>query len=84
MSDAEPPPEQGASGEIDGRLGELEVRSEFQARTVEDLDVVVREFAERVSRLEQELKELRDQLEQLGGGGDEVLESEVSEPVVGG
>ncbi|MEM9459215.1 MAG: SlyX family protein [Myxococcota bacterium] len=84
MSNAEPPREQGASGAVDGRLGELEVRSEFQARTVEDLDAVVRDFAERVSRLEQELKELRDQLEQIGGGGEALLESEGSDPLVGG
>ncbi|MCA9653894.1 MAG: SlyX family protein [Myxococcales bacterium] len=67
MPDAEPTRQQQASNEVDVRLSELEIRSEFQARTMEDLDAVVREFAERVDRLERELKELRNQLEVLTG-----------------
>lgn len=89
MSDAEPPREQNGSHHVDARLGELEVRAEFQARTVEDLDGVVREFAERVSRLERELKELRQQLELLGGSDDdaeasdpEASDAEASDPEV--
>lgn len=66
MSDAEPPREQNGSGEVHVRLSELEIRSEYHSRTVEDLDAVVREFADRVERLERELKELRSQLEVLG------------------
>jgi uncharacterized coiled-coil protein SlyX len=57
--------------EVHVRLSELEIRSEFHARTMEELDAVVREFAERVSRLERELKDLRTQLEVLGGDVDE-------------
>ncbi len=79
MPDAEPPREQNGSQEVDVRLSELEVRAEFQARTVEDLDVVVREFAERVSRLESELRELRQQLELLSSEDGE--DGEESEPV---
>lgn len=56
--------------DLDGRLRELEIRNEFQARTVDDLDSVVREFAERVARLERDLKDLRRQLELLGGDED--------------
>lgn len=63
MTDAVPPRGKDASEEVDVRLSELEVRAEFQARTVEDLDAIVREFADRVARLENELKELRKQLE---------------------
>jgi len=57
--------------EVHVRLSELEIRSEFHARTMEELDAVVREFAERVSRLERELKDLRSQLEVLGGDPDD-------------
>ena len=63
--------------EVHVRLSELEIRSEFHARTMEELDAVVREFAERVSRLERELKDLRTQLEVLGGDADE---DEADEP----
>lgn len=83
MPDAEPPREQNGNQEVEVRLSELEVRSEFQARTVEDLDVVVREFAERVARLERELKELRDQLEVIGAEADDLpqpAESPAAEP----
>jgi uncharacterized coiled-coil protein SlyX len=41
------------------RLTELEVRSEFHAKTVEELDQVVREFTERLERLEREVEELK-------------------------
>jgi uncharacterized coiled-coil protein SlyX len=44
---------------VEDRLVQLETRSEFQAKTVDDLDDVVREFTERVERLERELAELR-------------------------
>jgi len=67
MSDAGPSGERNDSQEVDVRLSEIEVRPEVQARTVEDLDEIVREFAERVARLEGELQELREQLEVLSG-----------------
>ena len=41
------------------RITELEVRSEFQARSVEDLDEVIREFTKRLERLEREVEELK-------------------------
>jgi uncharacterized coiled-coil protein SlyX len=66
------PPVNDGGNEVHVRLSELEIRSEFHARTMEELDAVVREFAERVSRLERELKDLRTQLEVLGGDADEV------------
>lgn len=62
--------------EVHVRLSELEIRSEFHARTMEDLDAVVRDFAERVSRLERELKDLRSQLEVLGGDADDEDEAD--------
>jgi uncharacterized coiled-coil protein SlyX len=49
-----------------GRIEELEVHAAFQARTIDELDDVVREFSERVRRLERELRELRGQLEATG------------------
>lgn len=76
MPDAEPSRAQDGSHEVDVRLSELEVRAEFQSRTVEDLDNVVREFAERVARLEHELRELRKQLELMGSEPDEADEDE--------
>lgn len=78
MPGAQPPREQDGSHEVHVRLSELEIRSEFQARTMEDLDTVVREFAERVARLERELKDLRAQLESLSG--DEVEGDDDDEP----
>lgn len=71
MPGTEPPREQSGGNEVHLRLSELEIRSEFHARTMDELDAVVREFAERVSRLERELKELRAQLEVLGGDEEE-------------
>lgn len=68
MPGTEPPREHDSGNEVHVRLSELEIRSDFQARTMEELDAVVREFAERVARLERELKELRSQLEIVGGG----------------
>jgi uncharacterized coiled-coil protein SlyX len=47
---------------LEARIDELEVRTEFNTRAVEDLDDVVREFTHRVERLERELRELRSQL----------------------
>jgi hypothetical protein len=38
---------------------------------MEELDAVVREFAERVARLERELKELRSQLEVIGSDAED-------------
>lgn len=69
MPSTEPPRHDGGN-EVHVRLSELEVRSEFHARTMDELDAVVREFAERVSRLERELKDLRSQLVELGGEAD--------------
>ena len=60
--------EQPGASEVDAKLGELQMQAQFQSRSVEDLDEVVREFAERVTRLESELKELRAQLEALSDG----------------
>jgi uncharacterized coiled-coil protein SlyX len=60
MSDATPP------RTLAGRVDELEIRAEFQARNVEELDTVVRDFADRVLRLERELADLRGLLETLG------------------
>lgn len=70
MPGTEPPREQSGGNEVHVRLSELEIRSEFHTRTMDELDAVVREFAERVSRLERELKELRAQLEVLGDDDD--------------
>jgi uncharacterized coiled-coil protein SlyX len=61
----------GGGDEVHVRLSELEIRSDFHARTMEELDAVVREFAERVARLERELRDLRNQLEVLGGDADD-------------
>lgn len=63
--------ERDGGDEVHVRLSELEIRSDFHARTMEELDAVVREFADRVARLERELKDLRNQLEVLGGDADE-------------
>jgi uncharacterized coiled-coil protein SlyX len=46
----------------DARVMELEIRSAFQDQKIEALDEVVREFADRVRRLERELGELRAQV----------------------
>jgi uncharacterized coiled-coil protein SlyX len=60
---ADPPATSPSSDPLGARIDELEIRTEFNARTVEDLDEVVREFAHRVERLERELRDLRAQLE---------------------
>lgn len=70
MPDAETPRQHSESSEVEVRLSELEVRSEFQSKTVDDLDAVVQEFARRVDRLEHELKDLRRQLESLSADED--------------
>jgi uncharacterized coiled-coil protein SlyX len=54
---------------VEDRLVQLEIRSEFQAKTVDDLDAVVVEFTERVERLERELAELRAVLVRAAEGG---------------
>lgn len=79
MPGTESPQEHDGGSEVHVRLSELEIRSEFHARTMDELDAVVREFAERVSRLERELKELRAQLEMLGGDPDDD-DDDVDEP----
>lgn len=75
MPSTEPPRHDGGN-EVHVRLSELEIRSEFHARTMEELDAVVREFAERVSRLERELKDLRSQLVELGADDDDADEED--------
>lgn len=62
-----------------GRIEELEVHAAFQARTIEELDQIVREFSERVLRLERELKELRAQLESSGAIGSRGHEAEIDD-----
>ena len=44
---------------LEARIVDLEVRLSFQQQTIDDLDLVLREFAARVERLEGELRELR-------------------------
>ncbi len=44
---------------LQARLVDLEVRLSFQQQTIDDLDLVLREFAGRVEHLEGELRELR-------------------------
>lgn len=69
VRDPEPSERRKASEDVEIRLNEHERRKEFEARSTDELDVVIREFAERVARLERELKDLRGQLEQLAGDG---------------
>lgn len=71
MPIVEPPSQHRGGQPVDERLDELERHSELHARTMEELDNVVREFAERVSRLERELKDLRAQLELLSSADDD-------------
>jgi uncharacterized coiled-coil protein SlyX len=47
---------------MDERIMELETRVALQDRTIADLDEVVRQFADRVERLERRLAELADEL----------------------
>jgi len=44
---------------LEARLVDLEVRLSFQQQTIEELDLVLREFTDRVQRLEAELREFR-------------------------
>lgn len=44
---------------------ELELRSEFQKQQIDEVDEVLREYAARVEKLEQELRALRRQLTRL-------------------
>lgn len=44
---------------LEARVVDLEVRLTFQQQTIDDLDAVVRDFAERTRVLERELVELR-------------------------
>lgn len=55
------------------RMEALEVHAAFQAKTIEELDEVVREFAMRVERLDRELREMRAQLEAAGTIGPRVV-----------
>jgi uncharacterized coiled-coil protein SlyX len=57
--------ETSAESNLEERVMELELRSEFQKREAKELDEVLREYAERVERLERELRELRAQLSAL-------------------
>lgn len=41
------------------RIVDLEIKTSFQERTLEDLDAVLRQFTERVAALERELSQLR-------------------------
>lgn len=45
------------------RLVDLEIRAAYQDKVIEQLDEVVREFAERVQALERELGELKKSLD---------------------
>lgn len=54
--------ETSAKEDLEERVMELELRSEFQKVETKELDEVLREYAERVERLERELRELRAQL----------------------
>lgn len=53
---------------LEERVMELELSSEFQKREAKELDDVLREYAERVERLERELSDLRAQLTALAPG----------------
>lgn len=58
--------QQSGQAGLESRVEELEVRSVYQDKNVDELDAVVREFADRVQRLEKEIHELRSRLESLG------------------
>jgi uncharacterized coiled-coil protein SlyX len=64
-----------------GRIEELEVHAAFQARTIEELDEVVRDFAMRVDRLERELRELRGLLEASGTVSPSVHEDDLADAI---
>lgn len=49
----------GSGMPADDRIRDLEVRIAYQDRVIAALDEVVREFAERVARVERELLEMR-------------------------
>jgi uncharacterized coiled-coil protein SlyX len=54
--------DESAKEDLEERVMELELRTEFQKAETKELDEVLREYAERVERLERELRELRAQL----------------------
>lgn len=74
MGDQDPKREQ-----LEERVMELELRSEFQKKEIDQLDEVLQEYADRVAKLEMELRRLRRQLSQLSPdvsiGDASVLES---------
>ena len=51
--------------DLEERVMELELRSEFQKGEIDQLDEVLQEYADRVARLERELRVLRQQLTAL-------------------
>lgn len=53
------------SRELMARLVELEVKVAFQERTIDDLDAVIRGYADRLEQLERELEALRRSLPSL-------------------
>lgn len=55
----ERPPEPSRIADLEARVVDLEVRVTFQQQTIDELDAVVRDFAERTRVLERELAELR-------------------------
>jgi uncharacterized coiled-coil protein SlyX len=60
-----------AQAELERRVVDLEIRAAFQARTIEELDEVVRRFADRVERLERALAEVQARTAPAeGGSGD--------------
>jgi uncharacterized coiled-coil protein SlyX len=57
-----------ASTNLEERVMELELRSEFHNKEIGELDDVLREYALRVEKLERELRDLRAQLTALSPG----------------
>ena len=56
---------------LERRLVEVESQSAFQERVISQLDGVVREFTQRVQRLEDEVARLKEQVLHGGGEGDD-------------
>lgn len=51
--------------ELQERLTELEIRFSHQGRLIEELNEVVTEFSQRISRLERDNRSLRETLKSL-------------------